>query len=151
MTTDKRSLHTPHDTARLIHDIKNMELPLRVAIRQGVDRTADQNALIHKWFTEIANWQGDKSPADVKAECNLIYGRPILARDDEAWNAVFGYIFDALSYPAKVKAIRTLDIPFTRKMGIKQLSEYMDQMGRDYREQGVPLTDPELRKLEAHR
>lgn len=149
MPSDKRTIHTTHQLARYIVDLKAMELPIRVATRQGVDRTTEQNNLIHKWFTEIANWVGDTSMLEVKAECNLVYGRPIMARDDPDWDAAFGYIFDALSRPAKLKAIRVLDIPFTRSMGVKQLSEYMDQMQRDYREQGVPLTDPEMLKHEA--
>ena len=148
MTTEKRIIHTPHDTARLIVDLKARDLPFKVALRDGVDRTVEQNSLVHKWFGEIANWQGDLTNAEVKAQCNLTYGRPILARDNDEWGSAFGYIFDSLSYSAKLKAIRVLDIPFTRIMGVKQLSEYMVQMHRDYREQGVPLTDPELRKYE---
>jgi hypothetical protein len=33
-------------------------------------------------------------------------------------------------------------------MGVKQLSEYMDQMQRDYAEVGISLTDPEAQKYE---
>lgn len=147
--TDKRTLHTPHDTARLIADIKAMTLPVMVAIRDGADRTSEQNRLVHRWFTDVANWQGDTTADEVKATCNLTYGRPILARDDPEWESAFGYIFDNLSYAAKVKAIRVLDVPFTRRMGVKQMTEYMGQMERDYREQGVPLTDPDMRGKEA--
>lgn len=149
MPTDKRTLHTAHDTARLIADIKGKTLPIMVAIRDGVDRTSEQNRLVHRWFKDISNWLGDMSEADVKAQCNLEYGRPILARDDPEWEAAFGYVFDALNLPSKLKAIRVLDVPFTRRMGVKQLTEYMDQMGRDYREQGVPLCDPDMRGMEA--
>lgn len=109
-------------------------------------RTAAQNRLIHRWFGDIARELVGQPPADIKAECNLTYGRPILARDDEEWNAAFGYIFDALNLPSKLKAIRVLDIPFTRRMTVKQLSEYMDQMQRDYAEIGISLTDPEALK-----
>ena len=106
-------------------------------------RTGQQNRLVHRWFADIARALGDQSEADVKVDCNLQYGRPILARDDEEWSAAFGYIFDALSLPAKRKAMRVLDIPFTRRMSVKQLTEYMDQMQRDYLQQGVHLTDPD--------
>ena len=112
------------------------------------DRTKAQNRLVHRWFADIARAMVWQSEADIKAECNLTYGRPILARDDEEWSAAFGYIFDALNRPAKLKAIRVLDIPFTRRMRVKQLIEYMEQMQRDYAEQGVMLTDPEARKYE---
>jgi hypothetical protein len=107
-------------------------------------RTSEQNALIHKWFSEIATQKGDESMMDIKAYCNLTYGRPILIRDDAEWQAVFGYLFDALPHEKKIKAIRVLDVPFTRRMGVKQLSEYMDHMQRDYREAGFFLSDPAL-------
>ena len=148
MPTDRRTLNTQRDTARLIADIKGMQLPVVVAIRDGVDRSSEQNRLIHRWFAEIANWQGDTTELEVKANCNLTYGRPILSRDDPEWDAVFGYLFDTLAHEKKLKAIRILDVPFTRRMGVKQLSEYMTQMQKDYREAGVPLTDPEMLKYE---
>lgn len=149
MTAYKRTLHDARDTLAFMNDLKSMDYPKRVAVRDGVDKKEEQNGLVHMWFKDIADWQGDKTPAEVKADCNLIYGRPIMARDDPEWEAVFGYLFNALSHAAKLKAVRVLDIPFTRLMGLKQLNEYMTQMAIDYREQGVPLTDPEARKYEA--
>ena len=119
------------------------EQPFVLTFAKDRDRTSAQNRLLHKWFAEIAKQKGDETAADVKAFCNLTYGRPILDRDDEEWRAAFGYIFDQLNHAAKIKAIRVLDIPFTRKMRVEQLSEYMDQMGKDYREAGFRLTDPE--------
>jgi hypothetical protein len=77
---------------------------------QGPDQRR-RTDLIHKNFTEIANHYGDRTAHEVKAECNLTYGRPILDRDDEEWKAAFGYIFDNLNHAAKLKAIRVLDIP----------------------------------------
>lgn len=113
------------------------------------ERTKAQNRLIHRWFADISRHHSfGQSEADVKVHCNLTYGRPIMARDDPEWEGAFGYIFDRLDRPAKLKAIRVLDVPFTRRMRVKQLSEYMDQMQRDYAELGVYLTDPELRKYE---
>jgi len=106
-------------------------------------RTTEQNALLHKWFSEIATQKGDETMLDVKAHCNLTYGRPIKVRDDETWSAVFGYLFDQLNYEKKIKAVRVLDVPFTRNMNVRQLSEYMDAMSRDYRQEGFVLTEPE--------
>lgn len=121
----------------------------RVVITEAAEvRTSAQNRLIHRWFADIARAMVGVPEAEVKAECNLVYGRPILARDDPEWEAAFGYIFDSMNRPTKLKAIRVLDVPFTRRMGVKQLSEYMDQMQRDYAEVGIALTDPEARKYE---
>lgn len=114
----------------------------------GANRTAEQNALCHKWFSEIATQKGDETMLDIKAHCNLQYGRPIKVRDDPEWEAVFGYLFDSLNYEKKLKAIRILDVPFTRSMNVSQLSEYMTEMSRDYRSEGYILTDPEIRGYE---
>ena len=128
---------------KALHFVACAEQPFTLTFSKDKDRSSAQNRLIHKNFTEIANHYGDRTAHEVKADCNLTYGRPILDRDDEEWKAAFGYIFDNLNHAAKLKAIRVLDIPFTRRMTTRQLSEYTDQMHRDYGEQGVRLTRPE--------
>ena len=121
----------------------------RVVVTEAAEvRTSAQNRLVHRWFADVARELVGVTEAEVKAQYNLTYGRPILARDDPEWSAAFGYLFDALDHHAKLRAIRILDVPFTRRMGVRQLSEYMDQMQRDYAEAGIRLTDPEARKYE---
>ena len=112
-------------------------------------RTVKQNRLLHKWFADIATALGDQSAAEVKVDCNLKYGRPIKARDNPDWEAVFGFVFRGLDIEKKRKAVLILDIPFTRDMTVKQLREYMDQMQRDYAAEGIALTDPDALKYEA--
>lgn len=146
---DVFTLYGPADRAQARRQIDLAAHNAVVTIRDPKEvRTGSQNRLVHRWFADVARAVGDQSEVDIKAECNLTYGRPILARDDPEWESAFGYIFDSLSRPAKLKAIRVLDIPFTRKMSVSQLREYMDQMRRDYAEAGIYLTDPELRKYE---
>ena len=138
-----RTIRNAEDWTKFAALIADMEFPFCVVAVKGNDRTAAQNRLIHKWFGEVAAHRGDTTMQEVKAECNLSYGKPILMRDDPEWGAIFGYLFESLPYEKKLLAIRKLDVPFTRQMKVKQLSEYMDQMQRDYRGQGVQLTDPE--------
>ena len=147
MATETRIVKTDEDRERLVKYINFRGLPFTAAIADGVKRTNPQNALVHKWFGEIAAHMGDQTAAEVKAHCNLTYGLDIMMRDPD-WSSAFEYIFQSLSHAAKLKAIRVLDIPFTRKMKVPELKEYMDQMSRDYREMGIFLTDPELRGYE---
>tara|TARA_R110000737_G_scaffold317355_1_gene327970 strand:- start:108 stop:554 length:447 start_codon:yes stop_codon:yes gene_type:complete len=142
----KRQLNEPRDMAALFQDMKSIPYPFVVTVRQGADRTLAQNRLLHRWFTEIAQHYGDRTEAEVKAQCNLQYGRPILMQDNDEWSAAFSFVFDALNLPSKLKAIRVLDVPFTRIMGVRQLTKYMKQMSLDYRDEGVVLTDPEMLK-----
>lgn len=146
----ERTIRSPEDLADLYFHLGNMIQPFRVNIRKGeITRTEAMNKTIHKWFGEIAAYAGDQTLVEVKAACNLTYGVPIKRRDDEDWNSAFGYLFDGLSYPAKVKALRVFDIPITRDMTVPQLCEYMDQMQRDYLQQGVPLTIPKDKRQAA--
>lgn len=150
----ERVFHKPEDVDALARAIADMlrvrdKWPARVTITDAKEaRTAAQNRALHLWLAEIAQALGDTTPEEVKASCNLTYGRPILARDDPEWNSAFSYIFDSLNHASKLKAIRVFDIPFTRRMNVEQLYEYMEQLQRDYREQGIYLTDPELKGYE---
>ncbi len=117
--------------------------PGQIVTISSKKRTTEQNALLHKWFSEIATQKGDETMLDIKAHCNLTYGRPIKVRDDAEWGAVFEYIFRNLNYEKKIKAVRVIDVPFTRDMNVEQLSEYMDAMSRDYRADGYILSDPD--------
>lgn len=137
------TIRTPDDSMRFQHFLSGMEFPYVVTAKKDRDRTAAQNRLIHKWFGEIAAQKGDVTAQEVKAACNLAYGKPILMRDDPEWAEAFGRLFDVLNHEAKMDAIRILDLPFTRRMGVGQLSEYMDAMMRDALKRGVVLTDPE--------
>jgi len=133
------------DLARTLTTIGLREdFPFQIIVLKGKEaRTKKQNRLVHMWFNEIAQQKGDETSADIKIDCNIAYGRPILARDDPEWDAVFEWVFRDLNIERKRKAVKVLDVPFTRKMSVKQLTEYMDNMGRDYRQQGFNLTDPE--------
>lgn len=137
-----------HSRSQALLGVSKAPIGATVTVIDKEERTKAQNNLIHKWFQQIADHRGDADMLDVKAECNLEYGRPIFVRDDPEWETVFGYIFRNLDYARKIKAIRKLDIPFTRAMTVKQLSEYMDAMQRDYREQGINLVDPEAQRYE---
>lgn len=146
----RHNVRNSDDLARLFYRLGECPHPFRVTVAIGEEsRTSQQNRLLHRWFADIERQTEGQTAVEIKAQCNLTYGRPILARDDLEWSACFGYLFDALPYDAKLRAIRLLDVPFTRRMGVKQLTEYMDQMQRDYTEQGVRLTDPEALKYAA--
>ena len=138
------------DLARILGAIRLREdFPFRIIVLKGKEeRTKAQNRMIHKWFGEIAKQKGDEDMMDIKLDCNIAYGEPILVRDDPEWEAVFGHLFRGLNIEQKRKAICVLGVPFTSRMSKEQLSEYMERMSRDYRQQGFELTDPELMKYQ---
>lgn len=111
------------------------------------NRTAAQNALLHKWFGEIAAQRGDVTRDQVKGQCHKKYGLPIRLE-----NEVFAYLWGKtgalLSYEKQCILLASGEFKISSGMNVKQLSEYMDPMSRDYREQGVMLTDPNMRGYE---
>ena len=150
MATYKRPLHTPHDTAQLIHDIKGMMLPLRVVIREGDDRSLNQNNLAHKWYAQAANWLGDQEAWEVRAECKLFIGIRLLVTENEDFREQWGRLIkDRFTVEEKLMLMtEPHDYPVTRIMSKPQMGRYMDSVYRKYKEQGVPLSEPEMRKYE---
>lgn len=136
-----RTIQDKGGVDRLCAALQDMPTPFRVTVLEGKGRSIDQNALLHKWFGEIARQKGDETLMDVKAQCNLTYGAPILIRDDEMWGRFWKAI--GLSYEQRIKAFKLGYVQCTSLMTAKQLSEYMDAMSRDYRGEGFRLTDPE--------
>ena len=133
------------DLGPVIAIMRGVTPPFTVSIVKGASRTEEQNRTIHKWFGEIAVQRQDVTALEVKAEHNLQFGLPIMQRDDPEWSAVFMHLFRGLNHELKLKAIRVLDVPFTRRMKVKQLTEYMEQMMQQAIERGHVLTIPEAK------
>jgi len=104
-------------------------------------RSLDQNALAFAIYTQIAEQVQDQSISDVRRECKLVHGIPILRRDD----AEFAELYDksikgTLSYEEKLKAMEWF--PVTRLFTKAQFTEYLDTMIREYSKQGYFLAHP---------
>jgi hypothetical protein len=115
---------------------------LRVTIKTGKDRSLDQNAISHAWYEQIARELREDSPEDVKSECKLRFGVPILRAHDEDFREMYDASMKGhLSYHQKLKAMRFL--PVTSLMTVPQLSQYLEDMQRHYAKVGVMLEFPE--------
>ena len=137
-----RTVITKEDAARLADYLVGLPLPITLTWREGRSRSLDQNALLHKWYGEIAT-QTHSEPWRVKGECHLKYGLPIRSRDP-----VFLWLWERtgnlLPYEKQVSLLgQTGELRITSAMKVKELTEYMDAMQRDYRAQGVQLTEPD--------
>lgn len=124
------------------------KLPLTVTWAQGATRSAAQNRLAQRWFQDIATQLGDRTHEEVRAECKLTIGVPILRAENEAFRLSYDRTMKHLPYEEKLAAIIAFDLPVTRLMTTKQMTEFMGQMQRHWSGQGVRLTDPESLKYE---
>ena len=121
--------------------------PVTVTLEHGEGRTLSQNALVHKWYGEIAKQTGDRTAAQVKGQCHLEYGVPIKMRDP-SWAWVWAQISKRLDYEQQCKVFEKGILAMTRVMTVKELTEYMDAVSQAYRAQGIRLTDPEEMKYQ---
>lgn len=128
--------------------LQGKKLPMTITIAQGEPRSGLQNKLAQRWFTDIANHLGDQTHEDVRAECKLRFGVPILRAENEAFKISYDQIIKPLPYEQKLEAIKAFDLPVTRLMTTKQMKAFMDEMQIYWLKQSVPLTDPQLLKYE---
>ncbi|WP_282027098.1 hypothetical protein [Limimaricola cinnabarinus] len=144
-----RVIRSPEDIDKLAHFIAaRTKFPMTVTITQGANRGAQQNRLAQRWFTDIARQLGDQTHEDVRAECKLQFGVPILRAENEAFRQRYDAILKPLPYEEKLDAMKQFDLPVTRLMTVKQMTAFMDEVSRVWTGRGFRLTDPEALKYE---
>lgn len=127
--------------------IGGLKFPITVTWSQGAPRTDAQNRLSQRWYTDISRQMGDRTHEDVRAECKLMFGVPILRAENEAFRVSYDRTMKPLTFEEKVEAIMAFDLPVTRLMKVKQMIAFMDALHRYWSPQ-VRLTDPEALKYE---
>jgi len=142
MTT--RTVQTDLDLEALVALLKTRPRPYTVNITKGIHRTTDQNRLQWLWLNEIAEQLGDRTAEEIRAECKLRFGVPILRAENEAFRDKYDRIVKPLPYEAKIELMgEPIDFPVTRLMTTKQLTQYLDAIYAHYTAQGCRLTIPE--------
>lgn len=139
-----RSIESDEDRALLVRLINYRSIPFTVHITAGKTspRTLEQNRLQHLWNTEISEQMGDESPEYYRGYNKLHFGVPIRCEDEE-YRLMFENSVGLLRYEQQIRAMmKPFDLPVTRDMTKKQLSQYLDEVFRRWSEQGVVLTIP---------
>lgn len=141
-------LRLPEHADALAMMLRGMNLPVTVSWTRGAPRSAAQNRLAQRWFTDIAVQLGDRTHEDARAYCKLVFGVPILRAENEAFRVSYDRTMKHLPFEDKLDAIRNFDLPVTRLMTVKQMTAFMEEMQRHWIKNGVRLTDPEAIKYE---
>lgn len=141
----RRVIRTAEDRLRWNAFQDNADLPYTVTFSAGAGRTLSQNGLLHMWFGELAKQMEDQTMTTIKGQCHRKYGLPIRMQDEQ-----FAYVWNksgaGLTYEQQCAFLASGVLNVSSAMSVKELTGYMDEMGRDYRAQGFKLTDPELLK-----
>jgi len=106
----------------------------------GPKRSLDQNAISHALYTQIAGQLEDQTVQEVRAECKLRYGVPILRAGSEEFRAQYDKVIKPHDYETKLAIMEWL--PVTSLMSKEQFSEYLDTVIREYTKQGVSILMP---------
>lgn len=138
MTT--RTVKNTDELALLKVYLDGRKRPFTIDVTDGRDRSAEQNRLSHKWYSEIAEQTGE-DVQDVRARCKLEVGVPIL-RENEAFRKAYDLAIRPLAYADKLTYVRDTDMAVTRLMNVEQMTRYMDEVFRRHAEFGIALTIP---------
>ena len=101
-----------------------------INVTASVQRSLDQNALIHSAIGIIAEERGDMSTIEIKREFKLDYGTHILRRDDPMYDWVYQQSLDKLDRERQLKIMDAFQV--TSLMSTAQLTEFYEQICRDY-------------------
>jgi hypothetical protein len=127
----------------LIKLIEEQKLPFTANIQRGTIRSYEQNRLQRLWVNEIAEQLGDRTAEQVRGECKLTIGVPILRAEDEVFRREYDRLIRPLAYEDKLACMmEPIDLPVTRRMKTPQKSKYLDGIFQTFTEMGVILTIP---------
>ena len=108
------------------------------------DRTSNQNSMIYALYGEIARQVEDKTVQDVRNECKLFYGVPIMRASDPEFRAMWdeALLGDKAPHEKELDLMTYMDI--TSKFTKKMASEYLDTIIIEYGKRGFALADPRM-------
>lgn len=146
MGTVNRIVQNDKDKEMLVKLILSKTEPFTVTMTDGKHRTTPQNRLQRLWMIEISEQLGDRTPEEVRGECKLTLGVPILRDENDAFRAAYDEHVKPLSYEQKMAfMMMPLDFPVTRLMTTAQGKKYLDAIHRHYSGNGIVLTNPDDR------
>jgi hypothetical protein len=99
-------------------------------------RSLPQNSLWGVWYPKIGKAVG-QTAEEVKRECKLLYGVPILCADDEGFRRMWFAKFDNDNYVQQLFLMRYL--PVTSLMSKAQGSIYTETLQREYAKRQIIL------------
>ena len=99
-------------------------------------RSMPQNNLWGAWYSLIGKQVG-QTPEEVKRECKLLWGVPILTAEDESFRRVWNAKFANDTYEQQLYMMRYL--PVTSLLSKSQGMIYTETLQREYAKQSIIL------------
>lgn len=144
-----RSVESEQARDMLHRYIDGQKLPFTVQVEAGRSRSTRQNKLQRQWMNDIAAQLLDYDAEGWRAYCKLHFGVAIRKNADEAFAEMYDRIIRPLPYEQKLDLMKVpIDLPVTRDMSARQMTQYLDEVQRHFAQQGVVLTDPDALAME---
>ena len=142
MTT--RVIVTETDRKTLLSLLRTWRLPFTIDIVKGRRRSVEQNRLQRLLMSEITEQLGDRTAEEVRGECKLTFGVPILRAENTWFCERYDAVVRPLPYEQKLALMmEPLDMPVTRLMTTEQKTRYLDAIYRHFAGLGLVLTVPD--------
>lgn len=142
-------IREPAHIEALARILAGRKLPITVSWTQGASRSDVQNRLAFQWYGDISRQLGDQTIGEVRAECKVVHGAPILCGEGGAFAESWARLRSAMGHEEILRFVEATELPMTSIMTVKQMAAYLDAVQRAYSSQGVRLTDPEALKYES--
>ncbi len=140
MTT--RVIETEGDLASLNLLLAGYGRPFTISISAGKKRSTEQNRLGRALINIISEQLGDRPPEEVRGECKLTIGVPILRAASDLYMHDYDEVLKPLDTELKIKLMQEpFDMAVTRRMTVKQKTEYLDGIMKEYGYRGVVFTE----------
>jgi hypothetical protein len=102
---------------------------LRVTYGTDKPRSVPQNSLVYAMYGQISREHG-LSEMEVRRECKLRHGVPILRADDPEFQVAYDAVIKPLAYPQKLVAMDFW--PVTSRMTTDQLTRFVASASKEY-------------------
>lgn len=139
-----RTITSLDDLVKAFGELKTVDLtkPHTLTFKEGKPRRRDLlNRLQHHWLAELAEQTG-YGKEYWRGYCKWEFGCPILARDDEWFQAnIHDQFMCTYTYEEIIDIMGTNVISVTSEMSDKQMSEYLTDVRNHANSQGYRLTD----------
>lgn len=130
--TLRGGIHRGVDLSQVVSALEALDndAAFHVEITDAGVASLEQNSGVYALYKAIALAMDDRTPRDVKRECKLCHGVPMLRAADPEYRAVYDAVLKPLTYAQKLQAMDYW--PVTRLMSKAQKSDYIDEIQRQY-------------------
>jgi len=91
------------------------------------------------WYSNRADNTGNSKDYEHRY-CKLVFGCPILERDDALFAEIFNDTIRHLDFERQVRAMRAIDV--TKLFTVKQFTEYLHEVEQDCIANEIPIVHP---------